>query len=256
MGSGPHDLARDVLDAEFERRSPERYRSLHRVVHDHVVAGLRAATGPDRQLLAQHLLYLHRKSPLTAVFYALRAQGSAAVVPARRRGARPGPGDHRRVRGSGIRPARRRLARRAAGRPQRGARTARAWPPSPTTCSTRPARRWSTGTRSSGPCWSTSRRRGRSALASRSTSSASSVAGASTSATGTRCWPARCRRCSLWVSRPLAWSFVVVLDAEFWGPFFDYLAFGRVLEIEVGGLSACRLRHATGGASRSTGGST
>src|SRR5829696_8854594 len=80
----PHDLARDVLDAEFERRSPERYRALHRVVHDHVVAGLRAATGPDRQLLAQHLLYLHRKSPLTAVFYALRAQGSAAVVPARR----------------------------------------------------------------------------------------------------------------------------------------------------------------------------
>ncbi len=73
-----------MLDAEFERRSPERYRSLHRVIHDHVVAGLRAATGPDRQLLAQHLLYLHRKSPLTAVFYALRAQGSAAVVPARR----------------------------------------------------------------------------------------------------------------------------------------------------------------------------
>jgi len=49
-----------------------------------VVAGLRAATGPNRQLLAQHLLHLHRKSPLTAVFYALRAQGSAAVVPARR----------------------------------------------------------------------------------------------------------------------------------------------------------------------------
>ena len=82
-GLWPHDLARDVLDAEFERRSPERYRALHRVVHDHVVAGLRAATGPDRQLLAQHLLYLHRKSPLTAAFYALRAQGSAAVVPAR-----------------------------------------------------------------------------------------------------------------------------------------------------------------------------
>jgi hypothetical protein len=41
----------------------------------------------------------------------------------------------------------------------------------------------------------------------------------------------------LWVSRPLAWSFVVVLDDEFWGPFFDYLAFGRELEIEAGGLS-------------------
>jgi hypothetical protein len=40
-----------------------------------------------------------------------------------------------------------------------------------------------------------SRRRGRSAPASRPTSPASSVAGASTSATGTRCWPARCHRC-------------------------------------------------------------
>ena len=41
----------------------------------------------------------------------------------------------------------------------------------------------------------------------------------------------------VWVSRPLAWSFVVVVDAAFWGPFFDYLAFGRLLEVEVGGLS-------------------
>jgi RecA/RadA recombinase len=82
-GLTPHDLTRDVLDAEFERRSPDRYRSLHRIVHDHVVAGIRAASGPDKQLLAQHLLYLHRRSPFTAVFYALRARGSAAVVPAR-----------------------------------------------------------------------------------------------------------------------------------------------------------------------------
>jgi hypothetical protein len=82
-GLTPHDLTRDVLDAEFERRSPDRYRSLHRIVHDHVVAGIRAAAGPDKQLLAQHLLYLHRRSPFTTVFYALRARGSAAVVPAR-----------------------------------------------------------------------------------------------------------------------------------------------------------------------------
>jgi hypothetical protein len=41
-GLSPHDLARDVLDAEFARRSPERYRSLHSIVHDHVVRGLRA----------------------------------------------------------------------------------------------------------------------------------------------------------------------------------------------------------------------
>jgi hypothetical protein len=82
QGLTPHDLTRDVLDAEFERRSPQRYRSLHRAIHDHLVDGICAATGPDRQLQAQHLIHLHRRSPFTAVLQALRAYGSVAVVPA------------------------------------------------------------------------------------------------------------------------------------------------------------------------------
>ena len=82
-GLAPHDLARDVLDTEFERRSPERYRALQRVVHNYTVAGLRSTTGADRQLWAQHLMHLHRKAPFTAATQALRAQGSTAVVPAR-----------------------------------------------------------------------------------------------------------------------------------------------------------------------------
>jgi hypothetical protein len=82
-GLSPHDLTRDVLDAEFERRFPARYRSLHRTIHDHVLAGIRATSGLDRQLLAQHLAYLHQRSPLTTVYHSLRAHGSAAVTPAR-----------------------------------------------------------------------------------------------------------------------------------------------------------------------------
>ncbi|WP_238161603.1 hypothetical protein [Micromonospora endolithica] len=82
-GLSPHDLTREVLDAEFERRFPARYRSLHRTIHDHVLAGIRATGGTDRQLLAQHLAYLHLRSPLTAAYHSLRAQGSAAVTPAR-----------------------------------------------------------------------------------------------------------------------------------------------------------------------------
>jgi hypothetical protein len=82
-GLMPHDLTRDVLDAEFERRSPDRYRALHRTIHDYVVAGLRAATGMDRQLLAQHLAYLHRHGPFKTHFRAMGTVGSAAVVPAR-----------------------------------------------------------------------------------------------------------------------------------------------------------------------------
>jgi hypothetical protein len=40
-----------------------------------------------------------------------------------------------------------------------------------------------------------------------------------------------------WVSRPLAWSFVPAIDDEFWGPRFEYLAFGRLFEIEASGLT-------------------
>ncbi len=81
-GLTPHDLTREVLDAEFGRRSPRRYRAIHQIVHDHIVAGLRTAGVSDKQALAQHLLYLHRHSPLTSAFYQLRAQGSASLVPA------------------------------------------------------------------------------------------------------------------------------------------------------------------------------
>jgi hypothetical protein len=38
-----------------------------------------------------------------------------------------------------------------------------------------------------------------------------------------------------WVSRPLAWSFMTIIDDAFWGPFFEYLAFTRQLEVEFGG---------------------
>jgi hypothetical protein len=76
-----HDLARDVLTAELERRSPERQRRLHRIVHDRVVAEIRETDGPDRQHPAQQLLFLHRHSPLTSTLWTLRSRGSAAVVP-------------------------------------------------------------------------------------------------------------------------------------------------------------------------------
>ena len=88
MAQGPrglalHDLAREVLEAELDRRSPERRRWLHRIVHDHAVDELRAAGGPDRQLAAVQLLFLHRRSPLTSTFWALRARGAGALAPAR-----------------------------------------------------------------------------------------------------------------------------------------------------------------------------
>ena len=39
-----------------------------------------------------------------------------------------------------------------------------------------------------------------------------------------------------WLTRPLAWSFVVAVDAEYWHAFFDYLAFAPLVDVDVGGL--------------------
>ena len=78
-----HDLVRDVLDAEFERRAPERYRTYRRAIRDHAVAGVRAATGLDRQLHGQQMLFMLRRTPLTGAMFAPRARGCAMVVPGR-----------------------------------------------------------------------------------------------------------------------------------------------------------------------------
>jgi hypothetical protein len=235
-GLFPHDLARDVLDAEFDRRIPERYKSVHRVVHDHVVAGLRTAAGLDRQLLAQHLIYLHRRSPFTRIFYDLRAQGSAAVVPAR-------PDEHGAARAMVERtygptsaglldgwlaadPGRLNVIRTTEGLAGIAYRVIH---PSGSMMEDRDAvvqavlgyvartgplrpgehidiGRFFVGARSGGR-------------------DPYGVLGGAVS--------------SLidWVTRPLAWSFVVTIAEDFLGPYFEYLAFTRALEVEVDGLT-------------------
>ena len=233
-GLFPHDLARDVLDAEFESRWPERYRALHRVVHDHVVASLRSAAGPDRQMLAQHLLYLHRTSPFNEVIGSLRAQGSAAVVPARREDHEPALSLIEHFEG----PRSARLAERwfaeqpeclnvvrdgqglagfvfhvmhPTGSPMEDRdpviravldHAARQGP-------ARPGEQIYIGRFLAG-------RRGYQG------DPYAVLAGPVSSLIE-------------WVSRPLAWSFVVVVDEATWGPIFDYIAFTRQLEVEFDG---------------------
>jgi RecA/RadA recombinase len=232
-GLTTHDLTREVLEAEFERRSPDRYRELHRIIHDHVVAGVRATTGLDRQLLAQQLAYLHRRSPLTSAYFRLRAQGTAAVVPAR-------PDDYGRLlslieerEGS----ASAALAERWFADQPDGASVVRTdegvvgfvyriiCPTGSTmeerdpvvravleyvarTAPTRPgervdiARFWS-GNRDQQDMYAL-------------------LAGSVTSII-------------TWCTEPLAWSFVGLIYPEHWGPFFDYLGFRRLVEVEYGG---------------------
>ena len=233
-GLTPHDLTRDVLEAEFEHRFPDRYRSLHRTIHDHVIAGIRASRGLDRQLLAQHLAFLHRHGPLAPVYAGLRAQSSASVVPAQ-------ASEHAEfvsliTRGEGVTSAE--LAERwLAERPEHVdvvrteegtvAFTFHIFCPTGSAMEdrdpvvrailehveraapTRPGERveiarFFHGTREF--------QRDRYAA----------LAGSVTSIIN-------------WCTEPLAWSFVVSVDPEFWGPFFDYLGFRPLVEVAVDG---------------------
>jgi hypothetical protein len=233
-GLFPHDLARDVLDAEFERRWPERYRALHRVVHDHMVASLRSAAGPDRQMLAQQLLYLHRKSPFNEVIGALRAQGSAAVVPARRADHEPALSLIEHFEG----PRSARLAERWFAEQPEGLNVVRddqglagfvfhVMHPTGSPMEDRdPVTRavLDHATRQ-GPARPGEQIYIGRFLAGRRgyQSDPYAVLAAPVSSLFE------------WVTRPLAWSFVAVTDEATWGPIFDYIAFTRQLEVEFDG---------------------
>ena len=172
-----HDLARDVLDAEFERRVPEWYRSCRRLVYAHTVAGLRAATGLDRQLHAQQLFFRLRNSPLATAVAALRAPGSATVATAH-------PDEHAAVcaiieRFEG--PARAQIARNWLGEQPAVS------PASPARCCALMARCWRTGIRSYALCSTTSPGMDHCVPGNTSTSSGSAPAPPNTNATHTPC---------------------------------------------------------------------
>lgn len=229
-----HDLVRDVLDAEFERRSPGAYLAHHRAIRDHAVAGLRAASGVDRQMYAQQLLFLLRNTPLAGAVLAPGIRGSTTVVPANH-------DDHDQVCA---------IIERFEG--QASADLARAWldeQPEPLSvvrsgqdvagfayhvCSPTGSgledrdpvvRAVLRHVAHHGPArpgehvgilrFSGSRHHNRDPYAMLA-ASVSSV--------------------TEWLTRPLAWTFVVAVDAEYWSPFFDHLAFTPMLEADHGGL--------------------
>lgn len=230
-----HDLARDVLDAEFQRRAPERYRATRWTIYTHAVAGLRTGSSLDRPLHAQQLVYLLRTGPLAAALTALRAQGTATVVPAR-------PDEHEHVcalieRFEG--PASADLARGWLGEQPDHLSVVRTgdgvagfahhlFCPSGGTMEDRDpiARAILDHVAREGPT-----RPGELVDIVRFVGSASEhqrdlyavlAAGASSTIE--------------WVTRPLAWSFTVAVDVEYWGPVFDYMAFAPLVEVDIGGL--------------------
>lgn len=80
-GLHPHDLVRDALEADLVRRSRESYRRVHRIVHEHVVSGLRRADPFDSTLWIHQKMWLHRRSPLSAMYLAIRESRPTALVP-------------------------------------------------------------------------------------------------------------------------------------------------------------------------------
>jgi hypothetical protein len=59
----PHDLARDVLDADLRWRDPEGYKDVFRRVRGHIYTALKSARGRDRQRAAFDLKFLFRTLP-------------------------------------------------------------------------------------------------------------------------------------------------------------------------------------------------
>jgi hypothetical protein len=68
-GVFPHDLTRDVIEADLKWRSPERYRQLHDDVRRGIVRQLQRGTIAERQSAFSDLLFLHRDNPIMQPLY-------------------------------------------------------------------------------------------------------------------------------------------------------------------------------------------
>ncbi|UOY03654.1 hypothetical protein [Blastococcus sp. PRF04-17] len=73
-GLHPHDLARDVLDAELRWRDPDRYADLHRRIRQYLVDRLRRSPA-DGPRIWRDLMFLHRRNPVYAPFMTWDADG-------------------------------------------------------------------------------------------------------------------------------------------------------------------------------------
>ena len=63
-GLFPHDLVRDVVEADLRWRNPEHYEEVHRLVHRHVVRRIRQTHGREQMQELHSLMFLHRNNPV------------------------------------------------------------------------------------------------------------------------------------------------------------------------------------------------
>lgn len=82
LGLFPHDLAREVLDADLRWRNPQAYQALHHQVRKHFDKIMRAARGHAKQLVMRDITYLYRHNPVTSSYYDWDVLGKAYTEPA------------------------------------------------------------------------------------------------------------------------------------------------------------------------------
>ncbi|MEW5959612.1 MAG: winged helix-turn-helix transcriptional regulator [Chloroflexota bacterium] len=82
LGLFPHDLARDVLDADFRWRDPAGYRQLNQRLTTQLYARLQQVGGVEQQRLWFDLLYLARHNPFFKPYFDWDTFHSALAEPA------------------------------------------------------------------------------------------------------------------------------------------------------------------------------
>lgn len=86
-GLFPHDLAREVLDADLFWRNPQRYADLHDRIRSFIIDRLLSSSVHEQYRIFFDLIYLHRNNPLMKPFFAWKSSGGAYAETA-------APGDH------------------------------------------------------------------------------------------------------------------------------------------------------------------
>ncbi|MFI0479337.1 ATP-binding protein [Actinomadura sp. 9N215] len=76
-GLFPHDVARDILDADLRWRDPDGYAALHRRLRGHLVERVRRATGNrrDHRKHVADVLFLSRSHPVVSSYWQLTGLG-------------------------------------------------------------------------------------------------------------------------------------------------------------------------------------
>jgi hypothetical protein len=74
-GLFPHDLARDVIDADLRWRDPTAYRQMHVTVRRHMVKRVMESEGREHERAVADLMFLHRANPGASALFDWKSLG-------------------------------------------------------------------------------------------------------------------------------------------------------------------------------------